>query len=197
MRLLVFVMAMTCAGVSLANVKVGQPAPDFSESDQAGVVHTLKDYKGKWVVLEWFNEGCPYVKKHYSSNNMQTLQKQFTAKGVNWLAVASSAAGKQGYVDPAKAKDQIQRVNMMATSLLLDSDGNMGQAFGAKTTPHMFVIDPQGLVVYAGAIDSDDSSDPKTINGAENYVVSALTAGLEGKAIKTASTRPYGCSVKY
>lgn len=178
-------------------VQVGKPAPTFAEKDQNGKLHKLEDFKGKWVVLEWFNEGCPYVKKHYESGNMQALQDKYGKRDVVWLTVATSAKGKQGYVAPDKAQDQVKRAKMKAAALLLDADGTMGKAYGAKTTPHMYVISPAGKIAYVGAIDSNDSANPATIAGAENYVASALEAALAGKPIKTSSTKPYGCSVKY
>lgn len=181
----------------LAEVQVGKMAPAFSEKDQTGKLRTMGDLKGKWVVLEWFNEGCPYVKKHYKSGNMQALQKKYTGKGVEWLTVISSAKGKQGYVEMEKAKEQVSRVKMKSTALLLDPDGSMGRSFGAKTTPHMYIVNPKGKVVYAGAIDSNDSADPATIKGATNYVAAALDSAMSGKPVAKSSTKPYGCSVKY
>ncbi|MCB0420598.1 MAG: thioredoxin family protein [Bdellovibrionales bacterium] len=197
MKFLSALLVLVFTNCLMAEVEVGKPAPSFNEVDQNGKSHQLSDFKGKWVVLEWFNEGCPYVKKHYGSKNMQMLQDKYTKKGVQWLTVATSAEGKQGYVAPGKANDQMKRVNMKSTALLLDADGTMGRAFDAKTTPHMFVIDPQGTVVYAGAIDSNDSSNPSTISKAENYVVAALDSAMAGKEVQKSSTQPYGCSVKY
>jgi peroxiredoxin len=185
------------AGLSQAEVEVGKPAPTFKEVDQSGKTHSLSDFKGEWVVLEWYNEGCPYVKKHYGSGNMQGIQKKYTAKGVKWLTVATSPEGKQGYVDPKTAAAHMKSAGMSSSALLLDPDGTMGRSYDAKTTPHMFIIDPKGTVVYAGAIDSNDSSDPDTIPSATNYVVDALDAALAGKPVKVASSKPYGCSVKY
>lgn len=181
----------------LQEIKVDAPAPTFSVKDHAGKTQTLADYKGKWVVLEWYNEQCPYVKKHYGSKNMQNLQKTYTDKGVAWLTISTSAKGKEGYIDPKKAKALYAAAGMSSTALLLDTDGKMGTTYGAVTTPHMFVINPEGHVVYAGAIDSNDSADPKTIEGAKNYVASALDAGMGGKPIETKTSKPYGCSVKY
>lgn len=198
MKNLVLLITILASPMAFSEIKVGAPAPSFMEQDQNGKMRSLNEFKGSWLVLEWFNEGCPYVKKHYSSNNMQKLQQKYTAAGVKWLTVASSAKGKQGYVDPTKAIDQIKRVNMKPTALLLDADGTMGMTYGAKTTPHMFIINPGGVVVYAGAIDSNSSADPATINGAENYVVKVLDAAMSGKAaVAVSSTSPYGCSVKY
>ena len=197
MKTVLLVLSFLAASVSYASIEVGKAAPNFTEKDQEGKTHSLKDFKGQWLVLEWFNEGCPYVKKHYESNNMQKLQKMFTGKGVKWLTVATSAKGKQGYVAPADAKAQIKRSKMQSTALLLDADGTMGKSYGAKTTPHMFIINPQGKVAYAGAIDSNNSANPATIKSSTNYVADALNAALAGKSIKTAATKPYGCSVKY
>lgn len=197
MKVLIFIMSLFIVHSSFASVRVGSEAPAFSEKDHNGKLQSLKDYKGKWVVLEWFNEGCPYVKKHYGSNNMQMLQKKYKGQNVAWLTVASSAEGKQGYVAPDKAMDQVKRVKMASSALLLDADGSMGRAYFAKTTPHMYIIDPKGKIAYAGAIDSNDSANPEKIKDSENYIVSALDSALSGKPIKTASTKPYGCSVKY
>lgn len=197
MKALLVACALFVSSAAFAEVKVGAAAPTFSEKDQAGKTHSLDTHKGKWVVLEWYNEGCPYVKKHYGSKNMQTLQKTYTGKGVVWLTVATSPEGKQGYVDPKTAAQHIKTAGMNSSALLLDADGTMGRAYDAKTTPHMFVINPEGKVVYAGAIDSNDSADPKTIQGSTNYVSQALDAAMGGKPVTTASTKPYGCSVKY
>lgn len=197
MRILTVLLSLLISASVFAAAEVGKMAPSFTEKDQNGKAHSLSDFKGQWVVLEWFNEGCPYVKKHYESGNMQKLQEKYKGKNVAWLTVATSAKGKQGYVAPDKAKDQYSRAKMKSTALLLDADGNMGKAYGAKTTPHMYVINPKGKLVYAGAIDSNDSANPKTIKDAENYVVSALEAGMSGKPVKTTSTQAYGCSVKY
>lgn len=195
--ILTFCLLALSPMAAFAAAAPGQPAPDFSVADSNGKTHSLADYKGKWIVLEWFNKDCPYVKKHYGSNNMQNLQRAYTAKNVAWLQVISSAKGKQGYLEPAEALKVMKENNSAATATLLDVDGKMGQAYGAKTTPHMFVINPEGKVVYAGAIDDNDSSDAKVIPTSKNYVAAALDAGMSGKKIETASSRPYGCSVKY
>ncbi|WP_227718157.1 thioredoxin family protein [Microbulbifer sp. Q7] len=176
----------------------GEKAPDFSEVDAAGETRSLKDYAGQWLVLEWFNKDCPYVKKHYGSGNMQALQKKYAEQDINWLTVISSAKGKQGYLEPSQALEVAKSHNLSASApFLLDADGSMGRAYGAKTTPHMFIINPQGEVVYAGAIDDNDSANPAVIPKSANYVAAALDASLAGEAIKTASSRAYGCSVKY
>lgn len=197
-RIAAFALAVLLApSASLAAAKVGEAAPPFTAKDSAGRDVSLADYKGKTVVLEWLNKGCPYVKKHYGSGNMQTLQKEWTGKGVVWLSVVSSAEGKQGHVDGAEADADTKESGASPSKVLLDPSGAVGKLYGAKTTPHMYVVDKAGVLRYAGAIDSNSSADPKTIASAENYVSSALEAVLAGKKVKRASTKPYGCSVKY
>ncbi|KUJ81505.1 thioredoxin family protein [Microbulbifer flavimaris] len=184
--------------VAFAAAVPGEKAPAFSEVDAAGKTHSLDDYAGKWLVIEWFNKDCPYVKKHYGSGNMQSLQEKYTGEGIEWLTVISSAKGKQGYLEPAEAMDVAKNHNLNASApFLLDADGSMGRAFGAKTTPHMFIINPEGKVVYAGAIDDNDSANPAVIPKSTNYVATALDASMSGEAIPVASSRAYGCSVKY
>ena len=197
MRAILIIVALMVAGASQAEVEVGKPAPTFKEKDQSGKDRQLSDFKGNLVVLEWYNEGCPYVKKHYGSGNMQKLQKKYTDKGVKWLSVATSSQGRQGYVDPMTAATHMKTAGMNSSALLLDSDGTMGRTYGAKTTPHMFVINPKGTVIYAGAIDSNNSADPDTIPKATNFVAEALDLAMSGKPVKVASSKPYGCSVKY
>ena len=180
-----------------AGVSVGQPAPDFTGIDSNGNQHTLSQYKGKTVVLEWTNHDCPYVKKHYNSGNMQTLQKQATADGVVWLSIISSSPGKQGHVSGGKANDLTRSRNAAPTAVILDESSAIGRLYGAKTTPHMYIIDKTGQLVYMGGIDSIPSSDEADIAGAKNYVRAALDAMTAGKTIEDSITRPYGCSVKY
>ncbi|HUL77994.1 MAG TPA: thioredoxin family protein [Vicinamibacteria bacterium] len=182
---------------ALAQAVVGQPAPPFSLVDSDGRTRSLADFAGKVVVLEWWNYECPFVGKHYGSGNMQKLQREWTAKGVVWLTVSSSAAGKQGHVDGAKANALMKERSGAPTAVLLDHDGKVGRAYGAKTTPHMFVIDPAGRLVYAGGIDDKPSTDRADISTARNYVVAALTEVLAGKPVTTPSSQPYGCGVKY
>ena len=177
--------------------QVGSGAPAFTLKDTSGKEHSLSDYKGKFVVLEWFNEGCPFVKKHYTSGNMQKLQQEYTGKDVVWLSINSSAPGKEGHVTAETAQKTISEWKMNATKILLDHDGKVGKMYGAKTTPHMFVIDKEGKLVYQGAIDSKPSSDTADVEGAENYVKVALDSSMAGKPVATSSTKPYGCSVKY
>lgn len=178
-------------------VPVGSIAPDFSLSGSDGKTWKLSEQKGKVVVLEWFNEGCPFVKKHYASGNMQTLQKTTTSRGVVWFTVLSSAPGKQGYVPGAQLAKDMMRLKAIPTAALSDPSGQVGKLFGAKTTPHMFVIDPQGKLVYDGAMDDNSSADPATIPNSKNYVREAIEAVLAGKPVPQPVTKPYGCSVKY
>ncbi|MDQ6655430.1 MAG: thioredoxin family protein [Verrucomicrobiota bacterium] len=177
--------------------KVGTQAPAFSLTDAKGKAHSLADYKGKTVVLEWFNPECPFVKKHYGSGHMQQLQQEYAGKGVVWLSIDSSAAGKEGHLTPEAATKQMSDWKMDHTTLLLDSDGKVGQAYGAKNTPHMFIIGADGNLIYQGAIDSKASPNPADLAGATNYVKVALDETLAGKAVTTATTKPYGCAVKY
>lgn len=189
---------MSMPTAALAVAVPGQPAPDFKEQDATGIEHSLAKYRGSWLVLEWFNKDCPYVRKHYSSGNMQALQAKFTDLDVKWLTVISSAPGKQGYLEATDAQQQAEAHNLQASAaFLLDADGSMGKAYGAKTTPHMFIINPEGQVVYVGAIDDNDSANPAVIPKSRNYVDAALNEVLSGQPITTSSSRPYGCSVKY
>jgi peroxiredoxin len=180
-----------------AKAVVGQPAPDFTGTDSNGVKHTLSEHKGKTVVLEWTNPLCPFVVKHYESKNMQTLQKEATAEGVIWLTVASSAEGKEGYMSPADTNKYMTEQGSAATAWILDPSGDIGHLYGATATPNMFVIDPEGTLVYAGAIDDNDSFKPETIKGAKNYVREAMKAVKDGKKVEVASSKPYGCGIKY
>jgi peroxiredoxin len=180
-----------------AQATVGQPAPAFSAPDQTGSTRSLDAYKGKWVVLEWVNHECPFVKKHYGSGNMQKTQAAAEAKGAVWLSVNSSAPGKQGAMDGKLATSLTSEKHAKPTAVLLDPQGAVGRAYGAKTTPHMFVIDPKGTIVYAGAIDDKPSTDPADVPAAKNFVLAALDEAMAGKPVSVASTQPYGCSVKY
>jgi len=180
-----------------AQPAIGKPAPEFTLKDTAGKEHSLSDFKGKTVVLEWVNHGCPFVKKHYGPGNMQKLQKAATDKGVVWLSICSSAPGKQGHMDAAAAAAKSKEVNANATAYLLDEDGTVGKAYNARTTPEMFVINPEGALVYMGAIDDKASVDPADIDSAVNHVTAALEEALAGKPVTVPTTKPYGCSVKY
>jgi len=185
------------AAASAASATVGQPAPAFKLVDSTGKTRSLADYKGKTVVLEWTNHECPFVKKHYGSGNMQAQQRDATAKGVVWLTINSSAPGQQGHVDAASAESVRGKARAAQTAYLLDPTGTTGRAYGAKTTPHMYVIDPQGVLRYAGGIDNVPSPDPADIKKATQFVPQALAQLAAGKPVSTSVTRPYGCSVKY
>lgn len=178
-------------------VETGTMAPDFEAKDHTGTSHKLSDFKGKHVVLEWYNDECPYVEKHYDAGNMQKLQKEFTAKGVVWLSVNSSAKGKQGNLSEESAKKLIEKRKSAQTAILFDHDGNIGKAYEAKTTPHMYIINPEGKLVYQGAIDDQASANPKTLENAKPLFANALNASIAGKPIENATNKPYGCSVKY
>jgi peroxiredoxin len=177
--------------------RVGSQAPAFTATDSHGQAHTLAQYQGKYVVLEWHNQGCPYTHKHYVSGNMQNLQKEWTAKGVAWFTVISSAPGKQGYVTDAEENAYLQKMHADPTAVLMDPSGKLGRLYDAKTTPEMYVIDPEGKLIYEGAIDSRPTPDVSDIEGADNYVSDALGEAMAGKPVATPYTRPYGCSVKY
>ena len=183
--------------VAAATAKVGQPAPAFTLVDSTGKKRSLSEFAGKTVVLEWTNHGCPFVQKHYGAGNMQAQQRDATAKGVVWLTINSSAPGKQGHVDGSGAERVRGEARAFQTAYLLDANGAAGRAYGAKTTPHMYVIDPKGVLRYAGAIDSIPSSDTSDIPKATQYVPQALAELAAGKPVSVAVTRPYGCSVKY
>jgi AhpC/TSA family len=177
--------------------RVGQFAPQFSATDSHGRSHSLSQYQGKYVVLEWHNRGCPYTRKHYVSGNMQNLQRQWTQKGVAWFTVISSAPGMQGYVTDAQENDYLQRMHAEPTAVLMDPAGKLGRLYDAKTTPEMYVINPEGMLIYEGAIDNRPTPDLSDIKGADNYVSDALTEAMSGKPVAVPYTRPYGCSVKY
>jgi peroxiredoxin len=194
--LVVGVLALS-AGAALAGVEVGQPAPDFSLPDTNGQAHQLSQYKGKWVVLEWYNPDCPFVRKHYGAGNMQALQKEFTAKGVVWLSIDSSAPGQEGNYPADKLNQIASSQGVARTALLLDPDGKVGHAYGAKTTPDMYIINPEGKLAYEGAIDSKASTSVADLKVATNYVKVALDDSMNGKSVPQTVTRPYGCSVKY
>ena len=178
-------------------VKAGDQAPDFTGTDSHGQTHKLSEYRGKFVVLEWHNNGCPFTKKHYESGNMPRLQKEWTNKGVVWFTVISSSPGSQGFVTAEQENEYMEKMHAAPTAALLDPKGEIGHLYGAKTTPHMFVINPQGQVIYNGAIDDKPTPDPSDINGAKNYVSEALQEAQAGQPVAVATTRPYGCSVKY
>lgn len=176
---------------------IGSKVPDFSLVDTNGKTHTLADYKGRTVVLEWTNFGCPFVVKHYDSMNMQSLQKKYTDKGIVWLSISSSAKGKEGSMTSAEWNKEIATQKAASLAFLLDENGKVGKAYDAKTTPHMFIIDGTGALAYKGAIDNKPSYKQSDVKGAKNYVSAALDEILAGKKVSLSSTEPYGCSVKY
>jgi peroxiredoxin len=181
----------------LAAASVGQPAPAFTATDTVGKPVSLADYKGRHVVLEWVNPGCPFVVKHYGAANMQATQKAAVDKGVVWLAINSTASGHGDYRSPAEMAAWMKEQKSAASATLMDTDGKVGRAYGARTTPHMYVIDPQGTLVYAGAIDSKPTANPADVKTATNHVNQALAETLGGKPVTVARTQAYGCSIKY
>lgn len=190
----VFLLALWTAAFA---VKVGEPAPAFTGTDSHGQAHKLADYRGKYVVLEWTNNGCPYTRKHYDSGNMQALQKEWTGKGVVWLTVLSSAAGEQGYMTADQENAYMMKVHAAPTAALLDPEGSIGREYDARTTPHMYVIDPAGKLIYEGAIDDHPTTELADVKQSKNYVSAALAQAMAGQPVGTPYTRPYGCSVKY
>lgn len=180
-----------------ATAEIGKPAPAFSAMDVDGKERSLSEFAGKVVVLEWTNKDCPFVKKHYGSGNMQALQKEITGKGAVWLTVLSSAPGKQGHLEGPAAKAQMTEAGGAQTAYLLDPTGVIGKSYGAKTTPHMYVVDAKGTLVYAGGIDDKPSANPDDVKTAKNHVRAAIDELLAGKTVTTASSQPYGCAVKY
>ncbi|MDT3738534.1 MAG: thioredoxin family protein [Candidatus Kapabacteria bacterium] len=176
---------------------IGSEVPDFSLKDVNGKIHNLIDYKGKYVVLEWTNFDCPFVKKHYGSGNMKKLQKEFTEQGVIWLSICSSAPGKQGNFDAAEIKKRISDSKANMSEYLIDEEGMVGKLFGARTTPHLFIINPDGKLIYQGGIDDTKSTNQADIPNSKNFVKAALDESLSGKPVTISTTQPYGCPVKY
>ena len=197
MRILHALFAATLAASVYAAPQVGKPAPNFSLKDLSGKEHDLSELKGKYVVLEWVNFGCPFVRKHYGSENMQKLQKEFVDKGVVWLSICSSSPGKQGNETPDAAKKGLDQYGSDASAYLVDQEGKVGKLYNAKTTPEMFVVNPEGVLIYAGAIDDKPTPKPETVAVAKNFVKAALNEATSGKPVSVPSTKPYGCSVKY
>lgn len=189
--------ALAAAAAAGAVAVVGQPAPAFSATDTRGKPVALADFKGRTVVLEWVNPDCPFVRKHYDSANMQGTQKDATGKGVVWLAVNSTRTDHPDYKAPAVLADWMKASGGAPTTTLIDADGKVGRAYGARTTPHMYVVDAAGTLVYAGAIDDKRSANPADVKTATNHVKAALADTLAGKPVRVAATQPYGCSVKY
>jgi len=177
--------------------KVGEAAPEFTATASNGKTFRLADDRGEYVVLEWHNNGCPYVGKHYSSGNMQRLQKQWTGQGVVWFTILSSAPGKQGYVTANEENDYLAKMQAAPTAALLDPSGEIGHLYDAKTSPQMVVINPQGVVIYSGAIDDKPTTDVEDVPTATNFVSLALQQAMAGKQVQTSATRPYGCCLLY
>lgn len=190
-------LLLALAAPAAAAPKVGEPAPDFAARDAAGVERSLAEFRGRTVVLEWTNHQCPYVRKHYDSGNMQSLQKQATADGVVWLSIVSSPPGAQGHVTAAEADRLTQSRGAAPSAVLLDPEGKVGRVYDARVTPHMFVIDPEGVLRYAGGIDDKPTANPASLEGARNYVQAALADLGAGREVATATSRPYGCTIKY
>jgi len=194
MKILALIFALT--SFQAMALTTGEMAPDFTLEGTSKEV-SLSDFKGKIVVLEWLNHGCPFVRKHYDSGNMPSLQKKYTANNVIWLSVISSAPGKQGHVNKEESIKDMKKYNSSATDVLLDPTGKVGQLYGAKTTPHMYIIDKSGKLVYQGAIDDKADTDKASIPGAKNYVADALSAVMKDKPVQVETTKAYGCGVKY
>jgi peroxiredoxin len=195
-------LAVLATAVALASstgtaARVGEPAPGFTAMDSNGKQQSLGDFRGRIVVLEWHNLDCPYVKKHYGTDNMQALQREWTGKGVAWLTIISSAPGQQGHLTAEQANEHFAEQKGAQTAVLLDPEGTVGRLYEAKTTPHMFVIDPEGRLVYNGAIDDKPTADVADVLTAKNYLSAALSEAAAGKPVSSPTSRPYGCSVKY
>ncbi len=190
-------LSLAFAPAASAAVAAGQSAADFTLTDVNGKSHKLSDFRGKYVVLEWFNSECPFVVKHYGTGNMQDLQSRYTAQGVVWLVINSTNPGHGDFKSPEQSKAVLADWKAAPTALMLDRDGKVGQLYGAKTTPHMWVIDPKGTVIYAGGIDDKRSTNPADVKTAKNFVAAALDEAKAGKPVTVASAPPYGCSVKY
>ena len=196
-KLTILALSVAIASVAVASPEIGKPAPAFTLKDTSGKEHSLADFKGKLVVLEWVNHGCPFVKKHYESGNMQKVQAESVGSGAVWLSICSSAPDKQGHMSAEDAAAKAKEVDSKATAYLLDEDGTVGKAYDAKTTPEIFIINEEGLLVYKGAIDDKPSANSADIEGAVNHVTAALKEIKGGKPVTVSSTKPYGCSVKY
>jgi peroxiredoxin len=193
----IMMAALIQTGVQAAELTTGSPAPEFTLTDTQGNEHSLSSFRGKFVVLEWVNHGCPFVVKHYSGGNMQALQKEAKEKGVVWLSICSSAEGKQGNMSNEEWNNKTAEVGANPDAVLIDAEGTVGKQYNARTTPHMFIINPEGNLIYQGAIDDTRSTDADDIAKSENYVRSALTQALAGEPIAKSQTQPYGCGVKY
>jgi peroxiredoxin len=199
LKILAIIALMAASATAFAKNKaeIGKMAPNFTLTDSKGETHNLSDFKGKYIVLEWINFDCPFVVKHYDSKNMQKLQKKMTGKDVVWLTICSSADGKQGHFGNDEINKRIKELGGNMTAYLVDESGEVGRMYGAKTTPHMYIINPDMNLIYQGAIDDKPSTNQADIKGAKNYVEAALMEAWDGKEVSESSTKPYGCSVKY
>jgi len=190
-------LLMFCVSAGVTAVEIGKPAPGFTLPDSNGNQQSLAAHRGSYVVLEWTNHDCPFVRKHYGTGNMQKLQKDATKSGIVWFSIISSAPGEQGHVSSEQANALTRDRDASPSAVLLDPGGNVGKMYGARTTPHMYIVDPQGMLIYMGGIDDKPSTRPSDVETARNYVRVALAEAMDGKPVSEAVTRPYGCSVKY
>ena len=195
--LLISLAIGTTMAVAQSGAVVGEQAPNFELTDAYGEVHNLSDFEGKYVILEWLNHDCPFVKKHYDGNNMQELQKRYTDEGVIWLSIISSVPGTQGHLQPEEAQQITKEKNASPTAVLLDVDGAVGKMYDARVTPHMYIINPEGVLEYNGAIDDKPTARLRDLEGAHNYVVAAMTSLMNGEPVEVRTNTPYGCTVKY
>jgi len=191
------VIMMAGTSAQAAEAKVNEAAPDFTLTDTQGNSHNLSDFKGRYVVLEWINHGCPFVKKHYSKGHMQAFQKELADKEIVWLTICSSAKGEQGHMSSEDWNKKNAEIGAVPAAVLIDEDGSVGKKYGAKVTPHMYVINPEGVLIYQGAIDDKRSTESDDIANSENYVRSAVEQSMAGQAVAKQQTQPYGCTVKY
>ena len=192
-----FLLLWAHVGASAAEAAPGKPAPEFTFMDIEGTTGKLADFNGKYVVIEWFNHGCPFTEKHYKSDKMQDLQRKYTEDGVVWISINSTNDGHKNYTDAAMSRKEAEANGTSTTYIVLDTSGEIGKLYGAKTTPHIFIINPEGKIIYEGAADSINSTDVADIAKATNYIDLALSEALAGKPVSTPETKPYGCGVKY
>lgn len=200
MKYIIAILALAFFSFSTAvsqEAEIGKKAPNFKLTDSNGKTHSLSDFSGKYVVLEWVNFDCPFVVKHYSSGNMQSLQKKYTEKDVVWLSICSSADGKQGNFKSDEINEKIKEREAAMTAYLIDENGKVGKTYGAKTTPHLYIVSPKGELIYAGGIDDTPSPKQEDIKTSVNYISKALDEAMSGKQVEISTSKPYGCSVKY
>lgn len=195
--ILLITLALSVTISASDKAEIDKPAPDFTLTDTKGETHSLADFKGKYVVLEWINYDCPFVNKHYNSGNMQMLQKNYTDKEVVWLTICSSGEGNPGFMESDEINEELEKREAAMTAYLVDASGKVGKMYGAKTTPHMYIINPEGVLVYTGGIDDIISTDTDDIEEAKNYISVNLDLLLDGKEVDTKVSKPYGCGVKY